>query len=303
MCSFRFTRSSRVAQRSWKRKGVLPEWDYLTYAQFWPTSDCIHLNSTGVPCKIPEKTKSWTVHGLWPTHTGTIGPGYCNDSWPFNVSLLKTIESDLLVRWPSYETEKPETNLWNHEWIKHGTCAASLPSLRGELNYFTTGLKLNKDTSLESVLAAGGIVPTKDSSIQYELSDIESAIRKGLGTSGNILCAWEKHTKLNHLYSIEICLDKNLTYIDCPVGKSSIWPANRSINNIGDLILSNSVLGSVKEYWHHARKFIKNVKVMQHNVYNKRGRYVRDTSIGNMFGNTEFCSGKESITYLRIVHS
>lgn len=48
------------------------------------------LQSTGVPCKIPMKTKSWTVHGIWPTRTGSL-PAYCNDSWPFDVTKLAVI--------------------------------------------------------------------------------------------------------------------------------------------------------------------------------------------------------------------
>lgn len=38
--------------------------------------------------------------------------------------------------------------LREHEWNKHGTCAYNLPTLQGEMNYFTSAMNLYQTINL-----------------------------------------------------------------------------------------------------------------------------------------------------------
>ena len=41
--------------------------------------------------------------------------------------------------WTNIFADSPEESLWEHEWDKHGTCAAELPQLHSEYDYFLQG--------------------------------------------------------------------------------------------------------------------------------------------------------------------
>lgn len=64
-----------------------------------------------------------------PTKLGTLGPTFCNSSYHFNASQLEPIMSNLTEGWVDVEVQAPTNSFWKHEWLKHGTCSASLPAL------------------------------------------------------------------------------------------------------------------------------------------------------------------------------
>ena len=112
------------------------------------------------------------MHGLWPNQFYRIGkniyillliccpaPGFCNSSWPFDVSQLKGIMEEMELYWPDVEVaistmrsshfcmcgqvRGSPNSLWEHEWSKHGTCAVlgQVAGVTGQEGYFATGCR------------------------------------------------------------------------------------------------------------------------------------------------------------------
>lgn len=133
-------------------------WDHLVLTQQWPPTAC--LNSGHHKCVIPAIVKTWTLHGLWPSNGASHSPGFCNATWHFRESEIKDLESRLDVSWPNLFADECHTSLWNHEWTKHGTCAASSPILRGEHNYFQSSLNLRKKYPVTEIFTNNHIYPS-----------------------------------------------------------------------------------------------------------------------------------------------
>jgi len=204
--------SSRIIEKEYESNDH--EWDHIVYAQQWPESACQYENSTGRhTCEIPSQTKTWTVHGLWPSLGDSRGPSYCNDSWGFDASKIESILPQMKSNWPNLFTDTELTSFWKHEWEKHGTCAASLDSLRGELKYFSTGLSLNKKYDILGVLSRRGISPSRTR--EYGMEDIIGILQDEFGHQACIGCTYSEDIG-QLLYQTYICLDKGLSIIDCP---------------------------------------------------------------------------------------
>lgn len=92
--------------------------DVLIFTQHFPITVCYSWqeNSIKNQCSLPPVKDSWTIHGIWPTKFETIGPLYCNSSWPFNFDDLKSIENEMEKAWINVEKNTVETSFWKHEW-------------------------------------------------------------------------------------------------------------------------------------------------------------------------------------------
>ncbi|KAJ9578759.1 hypothetical protein L9F63_005017 [Diploptera punctata] len=186
------------------------DWDLLIFTQHWPLSVCLQwkevlLNHT---CSLPIK-ELWTIHGIWPTKLGTRGPAFCNSSLHFNASALSVIEPELRQYWGDVHNESAQgTQLWKHEWKKHGTCAATLPALDTELKYFKQGLTWIKEYTMDNVLSKAGIQPNNN----YTPEAVSQAVHKILGKNPAIQCIEDNKNKQYYLFEIRICFDKNLTF-------------------------------------------------------------------------------------------
>lgn len=99
---------------------------------------------------------------------------------------------------------------WRHEWEKHGSCSEKM---FGELEYFSTTLKLKTRVDLLDRLKKAGIEP-KDPKLKllYESSKISEAIKQGTGFIPRLWC------KNNKLLEISLCVDNgsSLKFRDCP---------------------------------------------------------------------------------------
>ena len=207
--------SSRVIEKDHRSNEY--DWDHLIFTQQWPQSTCeLEYATKRHTCKVPRTVKSWTVHGIWPTLGITEGPQNCNASWGFDPLKIESILSELKVHWPNLYTDTEFTSFWDHEWITHGTCAASLDSLRGELNYFQAGLLLNKKYKLLEVLSKHDILPSY--SRAYGIEEVLGALHEEFGHTVCLDC-FEINDIEQLLYQVYICLDKNLSMINCPVCK------------------------------------------------------------------------------------
>ena len=65
------------------------------------------------------------IHGLWPDYTETTYPSFCEGT-AFNLDLLKqSLSYDKISEYWRDCTTDETIALWEHEWLKHGTCVAS----------------------------------------------------------------------------------------------------------------------------------------------------------------------------------
>ncbi|MEE6514071.1 hypothetical protein FKM82_022045 [Ascaphus truei] len=178
------------------------EWKKLILTHHWPVTVC---KMDGVHCKSPPKY--WTLHGLWTDKTQM-----CNNSWHFNCTEIQGILSEMNQWWPDV-LHPNQSQLWSHEWQKHGTCAASLECLNSQLKYFSKGLELYKKVDLNSVLEKSGIKP---STTYYQMKDIEDAIIHVYGVLPKIQClSPQQGEKAQTLGQIEICFTKEFQLRNC----------------------------------------------------------------------------------------
>jgi ribonuclease I len=92
-------------------------------------------------------SSEYLIHGLWADTNSTSYPTFCTDS-PFDLTELKksTKYENILEYW--YDCSYEETlSLYEHEWLKHGTCIAQQTGIT-QNEYFEKTLSLyenNKD--------------------------------------------------------------------------------------------------------------------------------------------------------------
>lgn len=106
---------------------------------------------------------------------------------------------------------KPLDSLWEHEWLKHGTCAAVIPELGNENKYFGQGLSWLQQYTMSSLLPKANIVPDQE----YHVADIYNAVKKLLNKNPAIHCVVDRETHESYLSEIRICFDKGLKLVDC----------------------------------------------------------------------------------------
>ncbi|ETN60942.1 ribonuclease t2 [Anopheles darlingi] len=189
--------------------------DLLIFTQRWPITACYEWREHNKDhiCGLPSPNIVWTIHGIWPTKINTIGPAFCNKSAIFDVSQLSSIESQLEEHWLNVEKNKPTDSLWEHEWLKHGTCAAeTIEQLNTELKYFGQGLSWLEKYSVGSGFAAGGNIQP---GLNYSLATLNKALYSFYGKDLAIECYHDSKTHLQILNEIRICFNKQLELTDC----------------------------------------------------------------------------------------
>ncbi|XP_035914970.1 ribonuclease Oy [Anopheles stephensi] len=189
--------------------------DLLIFTQRWPITACYEWRETGKGhiCGLPSPATVWTIHGIWPTKWNTIGPAFCNKSAIFDPSQLAPIEQQLKEHWLNVEKNKPDDSLWEHEWLKHGTCAAeTIEQLNTESKYFQQGLTWLEQHSVDGAFAAsGGIQP----GYNYSLATLNKALVAYYGKNVAIECFYDHKTRQQLLNEVRICFDKQLQSADC----------------------------------------------------------------------------------------
>lgn len=204
-------------------------WSELILTIQWPQAFCLDYNDSHTDndaCVVPDSVNDWTIHGLWPSIPGTVGPAFCNNTWKFDIQKISDLEGEMNIQWPNFIVNETFDSLWSHEWEKHGTCASSLPALYGEHNYFQQTLTLRKQYDILSMLQQGGIVPSSTHSYTYQT--ILSAVKSNIGTDPTITCVYDHKTKRVYLSQVEVCMDQKFNRVDCVPTKS------RRGQNLGD---------------------------------------------------------------------
>lgn len=220
-----------------------PNWDLLIFTQNWPSSVCHKWSSEGVnhSC-LNYPANTWTIHGIWPTKLGTIGPGFCKNSSSFSPEAIYGIEDQLMQVWAPVEKHKKKYDFWAHEWKKHGTCASILPALATEFDYFYKGIELIQAYNMNGVLQKAGIIPGQ----AYNVTQIWDGVHKVLNKKPQVVCFNDKEN-VSVLLEVRICFDKQLNLVDCDgtvVGANGEEPTlerRSGYQNLSNCLMEKSV--------------------------------------------------------------
>ncbi|KAI8422780.1 hypothetical protein MSG28_006525 [Choristoneura fumiferana] len=182
--SFHYVQPTKV----WKDNN----WDLLIYTQEWPTTACNEWKEKNPShkCSMPSQGNTWSVHGIWPTKYGSMGPFFCNSSAHFDPEAIKPIEKELTEHWTNIDYGTSTYSFWAHEWTKHGTCAAILDAFNSEFKYFSKGLEYLNTYNLSTILSEADIVPSVSKT--YDVVDIVNALRVRLGVNPVVECRKEQ---------------------------------------------------------------------------------------------------------------
>lgn len=208
-------------------------------------------------CNTPD---SWSIHGLWPQRTTdkSILKKKCPLDKPFNINDLIDIKDKLTPVWFGVDKSgygDPDARLWEHEWTKHGRCAARVEDVNDIGKYFSKTLDLYDQYDLVQALNDGEIFPGNTVS----LGDINNKINNSVGKKSvittifnkviksiaivnflrffnsyinNFLCFQERTESF--LYEIHICYDLSFNNIDCPEG-ADVSDPNKQVKYLNDV--------------------------------------------------------------------
>ncbi|AAD39309.1 Very similar to ribonucleases [Arabidopsis thaliana] len=173
----------------------------LTYI-YWPGAICDSQKGCCPPTK-GNTASDFIIHGLWPQFNNGTWPAFCDQTNLFDISKKWT-------EWGVWACPSNETNLWEHEWNKHGTC---VQSIFDQHSYFRTNLKFKHKVHLLNILIQKGIKPNDGF---YSLDEIKNAIKCAIGFAPGIEC--NEDVKGNkQLFQIYICLDNYAKeFVECP---------------------------------------------------------------------------------------
>ncbi|XP_060529972.1 ribonuclease Oy [Cylas formicarius] len=249
------------------------DWDYLIFSQRWPTTACAHWEEIKKEntCNLPKNKSLWTIHGLWPTKTGTEGPLFCPSAIHFNPDELQPLMDDLKTYWVNIEANTKPNSLWAHEWKKHGTCSVTLPQLDSVANYFASGLKFTKLYDLSRILANSGIVPNN---VAYSVDAIYNVVKSALKVNPTVQCVVDAKSKESFLSEIRICLNKTLDLTDCDGQKSKngtitncslkkpVWYLE-SVPNTYELDYNDDIFLEFQEHYERQQRYTKIYKFVK----------------------------------------
>jgi ribonuclease T2 len=170
------------------------------YVTWWPPT----VNNS---YDYPPYVNTFTIHGIWPTFNNNSYPCNCpNINAAFNFTAIRSLYFQLETSWYDYYGPK-STNLWNHEWSKHGVC-----TMTNQYDWFSLGIALHNKYDFKKILEKNDIVPSMTST--YTFDQVYSAIKREHGVSPLIDC--KIMDNIVALYRIIYCADKNYKLINCP---------------------------------------------------------------------------------------
>ncbi|KAI7995374.1 Ribonuclease 3 [Camellia lanceoleosa] len=165
---------------------------------------------------FPNLTPNFTLHGLWPaTRTGNSLLN-CGKSRKDSYIRPETtaLAGPLASAWPSIIIGRTDSQLWQYEWDKHGTCCLSRIT---KMDYFLSVIRERNKMDLLSILGNANIVPRSD--VSYTKLDFENVLTQftGVGNSIYVSCYALNNTHVQ-LFEIYTCLNYFATQvIPCPV--------------------------------------------------------------------------------------
>lgn len=128
--------------------------------------------------------------------------------------------------WPQLRMQ-PNTDFWQHEWKKHGTCSTLQ---KKPLDFFELGLQIRKRINLDAILKAANIVP--DDKKFYTAADFNNTIFASLNAYPELMFEARRGLKghkggLYYLLEIRVCLDPTgSSYKNCTNSPNSCGNGN-----------------------------------------------------------------------------
>ncbi|XP_053760265.1 ribonuclease T2 isoform X2 [Panthera pardus] len=143
--------------------------------------------------------------------------------WP--VTVCKDLLPEMKMYWPDVLHPLNHSHFWQHEWEKHGTCAAQVDTLNSQKRYFEGGLDLYQRLALNSMLQKLGIKPSIN---YYQISDIKDALASIYGVIPKVQCLPpESGEEVQTIGQIEVCFTKGLQLRNCTEPGEPEEPASR----------------------------------------------------------------------------
>ncbi|WPL17758.1 Ribonuclease I [Thiorhodovibrio winogradskyi] len=193
---------------------------HYIFMRDWSPSVCIKYAKEGAMCIIPNASRNWIVHGLWPSAPAGERLFISCDGPEFSRDAVSGLEPALDTIWPNPEFEQADTTArgrtwaWRHEWEKHGTCAALCdPQVDGQSAYFQLAMDLNKRYDIASVLDHAGIMPNAMTPIASVT--LVNVLKKAFGVNPIIECVTPNRGDTAYLYAIGLCFSKSHDPLDC----------------------------------------------------------------------------------------
>jgi ribonuclease I len=184
-------------------------WDYFLFVQTSPSGDCYFANNNN--CNYPSNSTQWTMHGIWPTKSGTLGPNYCTKV-TFHLNEVEDLIPQLISQWTNVKTDTSLGSFWAHEYEKHGSCAAGINAMSDEHSFFSRTLKLHEAFDFTSLLENEGIKPSLTD--KYHTDVFNEAFQKELKVKPLLECLYS-HDMGQVLYQISVCLRKDFSLMPC----------------------------------------------------------------------------------------
>lgn len=177
-------------------------------------SDCDHHLVTS----LFEQNIFFTIHGLWPQLEKKID----SYEWPqccaadqFNENGLGALKRTMeAVSWP----QVTKFSLWEHEWLKHGTCAVyanpRIPYIQSQYEYFKTAVDMYFLFNANQRLIDAGIRPSD--SVPVDVSTLNQIFNAHLGVTPRYTSSYGKGgVKL--VSEIWVCVSKQTqSFMNCP---------------------------------------------------------------------------------------
>lgn len=176
------------------------DFDFFFLVRQWPATFCNDHQCTHRP---PQKY-AFTLHGLWPQRRDGTWPEFCDPSSHLRMDDIDDLVDDMEHDWPSWSSA--DEVFWDHEWNRHGTCAA--PVTGDQHRFFKTVLGLHHRFNIQAALSVAGIRPSN--SRRYPVQDIKDAIEDMYGVMPHVTCDGR-----GELSEVWMCVNKKLRPIDC----------------------------------------------------------------------------------------
>ncbi|XP_036392478.1 ribonuclease T2-like [Megalops cyprinoides] len=200
LCSHAFSHEPAVELYQAEKSSC--SWECMRFTLMWPGAFCVGLRKPS-GCNIPLYIQGWTIHGLWPMHTG-----HCCQCWPIFPSDLEELEPELFHLWPTLLKTTSNFTFWRNEWIKHGSCAACVEGMNSPTRYFKLSLSLRGRFDIDQALMDAGIKPSCNHT--YQFANLYSALAPTMGDKIEIQCLTDDQER-EVFTQVKIPLFKNLT--------------------------------------------------------------------------------------------
>jgi ribonuclease T2 len=181
-----------------------PGFDLLLLVRTWPPTFCEELKEVHLENCTAPPLQEFTLHGLWPEYSSGGWPQYC----PFSHTVEEDDDIKFRCEWPSFHGST--LSFWDHEWEKHGSCAA--PLLGNRTEYFKTVVDLHDKFNLNHVFRSNRLWPVGNSQGMFTTTEAVNAVEQAFPGAKQPRLACNKGS----LSEVWICLDVDLKAVECP---------------------------------------------------------------------------------------